>query len=358
MYTRCLSCRRHLGANSVVPQFPVGVRLAFDAIKGRLWVVCATCGRWNLTALEERWEAIEQCERLFSAAHRQISTQSIGSCRVHDLELIRIGRPSRAEFAAWRYGARVRKRLRRSILLLCGGLGSVTIVSGAGLVTGLWSPLAPIGLVVGGVALATKLHAKRAREAQFTSLPLPQGGRGVVRVFHVANIELWTDHTTQGWKLSVPYDQGEVFVANETAAFFLDLLLPVWNATAGSTSLIERALAHLDRAGGPEQYLVDAVRRAQSRREDALGRRSYRAHAPLRLDDAERVALEMAANEETERRAARGELDLLENAWREAEEIAHIADNLFLPTGVEERIEEYRNRLAADDQPKMHKREF
>jgi hypothetical protein len=76
------------------------------------------------------------------------------------------------------------------------------------------------------------------------------------------------------------------------------------------------------------------------------------------LDDAERVALEMAANEETERRAARGELDLLENAWREAEEIAHIADNLFLPTGVEERIEEYRNRLAADDQPKMHKREF
>jgi len=40
------------------------------------------------------------------------------------------------------------------------------------------------------------------------------------------------------------------------------------------------------------------------------------------------VALEMALHEETERRAMEGELKLLEAAWREAEEIASIADTL------------------------------
>jgi len=40
------------------------------------------------------------------------------------------------------------------------------------------------------------------------------------------------------------------------------------------------------------------------------------------------LALEMAAHEETERRALEGELEHLEMAWREAEEIAAIADRL------------------------------
>jgi hypothetical protein len=37
----------------------------------------------------------------------------------------------------------------------------------------------------------------------------------------------------------------------------------------------------------------------------------------------------MAANEETERRALAGELRLLERAWRQADAIAAIADNLL-----------------------------
>jgi hypothetical protein len=42
----------------------------------------------------------------------------------------------------------------------------------------------------------------------------------------------------------------------------------------------------------------------------------------------------MAAHEETERRALEGELAPLERDWREAEEIAGIADDLLLPSGV------------------------
>lgn len=42
----------------------------------------------------------------------------------------------------------------------------------------------------------------------------------------------------------------------------------------------------------------------------------------------ELLALEMALHEESERRALDGELATLEAAWREAEEIASIADTL------------------------------
>ena len=41
-----------------------------------------------------------------------------------------------------------------------------------------------------------------------------------------------------------------------------------------------------------------------------------------------RLALEMAANEDIERQFLEGDLRALEAAWREAEEIASIADTL------------------------------
>jgi hypothetical protein len=49
-----------------------------------------------------------------------------------------------------------------------------------------------------------------------------------------------------------------------------------------------------------------------------------------RLPLVDRLALEMAANEDAERRALEGELASLEAAWRGAEEIAAISDGMFL----------------------------
>ncbi len=59
MYVTCMFCSNPLGRNEVIEHFPVGRRLAFDSNKGRLWVVCRKCERWNLSPIEERWEAIE-----------------------------------------------------------------------------------------------------------------------------------------------------------------------------------------------------------------------------------------------------------------------------------------------------------
>ncbi len=134
MYSTCLFCNRPLGENEVVENFPVGRRLAYDASKGRLWVVCRRCERWNLSPLESRWEAIEECERAFSNTRLRVSTDNIGLARLPEgLELVRLGNPLREEFAAWRYGDQFGRRRRRAIAYgtAAAAAGGAIIVGGA-----------------------------------------------------------------------------------------------------------------------------------------------------------------------------------------------------------------------------------
>ncbi len=59
----------------------------------------------------------------------------------------------------------------------------------------------------------------------------------------------------------------------------------------------------------------------------------------------------MATHEESERRAMEGELEILETAWRQAEEIAGIADSLLLPAEVDEFVKSEREHV--DSEPKI-----
>lgn len=111
MYSTCLFCHAKLGANGLIERCPVGRRLAFDPGKGRVWVVCTQCGRWNLTPLDGRLEAIDECEHSFRYARPCGATQQIAQGAVGNLELVRVGRPIRAELEGWRYGdAMLRRR--------------------------------------------------------------------------------------------------------------------------------------------------------------------------------------------------------------------------------------------------------
>ena len=98
MYSTCLLCADSLGTNAVLETLPVGRRVAFDPAKGRLWVVCPGCARWNLVPFDSRFLAIEDCERHFRDTHVRFSTGTIGIARLPEgLELVRIGpalRPS------------------------------------------------------------------------------------------------------------------------------------------------------------------------------------------------------------------------------------------------------------------------
>src|SRR5919112_2207462 len=134
MYSTCIFCHTALERNEAIEHFPVGRRLAFDAERGRLWVVCRRCSRWNLTPLEERWEAIEQCERLFAGTRLRASTDNVGLAKLPEgLELVRVGRPLRPEFAAWRYGDQFGRRRRVALLQAGLGLGALgaVLVGGA-----------------------------------------------------------------------------------------------------------------------------------------------------------------------------------------------------------------------------------
>ena len=84
MFSTCLFCHSRLGANESIEAFPVGRRLAFDPLKGRLWVVCGACGRWNLAPLEERWEAIEAAEKLYRDTRLRVATDQMGLARLRD----------------------------------------------------------------------------------------------------------------------------------------------------------------------------------------------------------------------------------------------------------------------------------
>src|SRR5687768_3089991 len=108
MYSTCLYCLAALGHNDALEWFPVGRRLAFDPARGRLWAVCDGCGRWNLAPIEERWDAVEECERRYRSTHQRYGTDNIGLAGLRDgTELVRIGPALRPEVAVWRYGARM-----------------------------------------------------------------------------------------------------------------------------------------------------------------------------------------------------------------------------------------------------------
>ena len=116
MYSTCIFCNSRLGANEVVEEFPVGRRLAFDPDKGRLWALCPKCRQWNLSPIEERWEALESLERVYRDTPQRYSTDQIGLAKHREgLEVVRIGQPTRPEYAAWRYGGELMRRRRRTL---------------------------------------------------------------------------------------------------------------------------------------------------------------------------------------------------------------------------------------------------
>ncbi len=343
MYSTCLFCNQNLGANEVIEHFPVGRRLAFDAAKGRLWVVCRKCERWNLTPLEERWEAIEECERAFQTTRMRISTDHIGIARVTEgLELVRIGEPQRPEMAAWRYGDQFGRRRRRRFALVAGA----TVIAGTGLIAG---PI--LGLAAVGVGLPFQLLNAGTSIYRYKKLLHIRSSDDVsmaVRLSELPKARLRVDG--EGVLLRVPvvrlnrvpwwhYDNGstDIELTGMAAVRAAGALLPSLNQGGGSSAEISRAVGYLDETPDPVQLFARAAG-ALEKKQSLLGTKG----SLQKLPTAGRLALEMAAHEDTERRALEGELHILEEAWKHAEEIAGIADDMFLPESVEKELARLR----------------
>ena len=337
MYATCLFCNASLGTNEAVESFPVGRRLAFDAANGRLWVVCRKCERWNLSPLEERWEAIEECERRFRDTRLRVSTDNIGLARLSEgLELVRVGPALRPEFAAWRYGDQFGRRRRRKLVRV--GLG-VSVIGGAiagGVALGV---SAGIGFGSGGWWIWRGIYAGYRRiaygspEAIVARVPYDEGKKVIaLRRHQLSDVRLGT-HGEEGLMISLPMTgrAGAIHLHTDEAQRAAGYVLPAINWAGAERREVQEAVELIEQSRrSPSDFVHDVARRS------GAGRRLQD------LPNAARLALDMASHEETERRAMEGELALLEAAWKQAEEIAKIADNLLVPPTVDEFVE--RNR--------------
>ena len=344
MYTTCLFCARPLGTNEVLERFPVGRRVAFDGDKGRLWVVCPHCERWNLTPMEERWEAIEQAERLYRDTRLRVATDNIGLARLPEgLELVRIGRPQRPEIAAWRYGDQFGRRRRKR--MIAGGI----VVAGGAVAIG-------TGLVA-GMAAFTALNLGRSvwdiahhglHQATVASLRDDAGQVIRVQRRHLGESMIVVGNDGE-LALEVQHTRGRVRITGDEARRAAAVLFPAANEFGGTKRDVQLAVTRLADAGGAESYLRRIARQTerQSRIDEKgdrlLGERiGPQPSGLLALPISARLAIEMALHEEQERRALEGELAELERAWRDAEEIGAIADSLLLPDWIEDAMKRLR----------------
>lgn len=308
MYRTCLYCSHDLDQNPVLTTQPVGRRFAFDAAQGHLWVVCPHCAKWNLVPFDTRLETIELCEEAFRGCRSRFSTDNIGLARLGSgVDLIRIGPALKPEIAAWRYG---------------------------------------------------NMLSRRRRDA--SRLPFVETFRGIKRAFHNQHVlrDPWTDtlvhvplaamlHATLtaddrgSWRLEVPYRTGleRLFGPREPALPSIRDVPSLGLFQGGELfPTLGRVLPALDTGVQQGEQIDEALRLVESAR-DGNHLLEYVVGKPLRFATERRyvlrdvpaeirLALEMNAHEDTERRALEGELKLLEREWKAAEQLARIADRL------------------------------
>ncbi|WP_419948173.1 hypothetical protein [Candidatus Palauibacter sp.] len=357
-------CKKPLGSNEVVETFPVGRRLAFDPAKGRLWVVCRTCERWNLTPLEERWEAVETCEELFRATRIRTSTDNIGLARhVEGLELVRIGEPLRPEFAAWRYGDQFRRRRRRWIAAGSAGVAanlatSTTIQLATGGLIGA-AGAAALGGGAAGLALWTVLRLLN-RQANVAQFRRSDGTRYTLAREQAAQFaRILAADDEPGFRIEIhkgPLSRKDPdLFEGADAGPAINALLPLVNGAGATSHHIRDAVSQIESHGDPRRFIADSTARGPAttaRKLPTPGRgRKARLSGPgwvRKMSRPTRLALEMALHEEQERRALEGELAQLEQAWREAEEIAAIADSLLLPEHTDDFLDRHSRRGRSD----------
>ncbi len=339
MYTTCIFCHAALGANDVIEQFPVGRRIAFDADQGRLWVVCPKCERWNLSPFETRWEAIEEAERQYRNTRRRVATDNIALARLPEgLELVRIGRPLRPEFAAWRYGDQFGRRRRRLLGYGLGGaaLAAVGVVAvGPAVAVGAGLGFLPSLVNLGNTLLHYSRPVARMHDRNGDVLGLTRNNlvHAELSVFSENAVALTFDHRrfardgALSSRLGVA-GKGRAELHGDEALRALASLLPALNRSGGSDRSVARAVHAVEAAGSIGTLLQHA---SNSDRRSPLSVAAWSSgsthrHALITYTTPMRLALEMALHEDDERRAMAGELGALYARWEEAERVARIAD--------------------------------
>ena len=348
MFTTCIHCTADLGRNEAFEIFPVGTRLAFDAARGRLWVVCRACDRWNLSPLDERWEAVEAAEQRFRDSRLRVSTGNIGLARLREgVDLIRIGEPQRPEMAAWRYGDQFGRRRKRQLLITGALVGAAATVVGAITFIGV-SAGSTAGVYANGRLWDMLIHGKPTTVV--ARIPV-NGTLLTVQRRHARMSAIERVGPFEPFSLRIEHTQGTAQLVGADALRAAAQLMPTVNRFGGSARSVNDAVAFLEAHGGAARVLTHLADAFGANTTDARWKSKSRWGAASvkklpgvlhALPQHARISFEMALHEESERRAMDGELADLEKAWREAEEIAKIADDMFVTPAMQQHVETLR----------------
>ena len=330
MYRSCIFCSAALGSNESLERFPGGRSLAFDGEKGRLWAVCPGCARWNLAPIEERWEAIEDAERLFRDTRLRVQRENIGLAKLRDgTRLVRIGRALAAEQAVWRYAGRTG---------VASALRDVRDAAGNAVRAAVLA--IPGGFILDDLVRSTARARRGARVVH--RLGAEHWGAGLlIRRWHLETATLAPD---DGGGVELHFRFGlEEHPMGAVGGRIRPVSTPLHIRGPEAEVLLAKAVTLVNRRPRRPQVL-DAVGLLDGFHSPAefvqwvAGERLPLSKGGFvrldRLDDTAilnrrgALALEMAVHDEQERRSMDGELPMLQAMWRHAEEIAAIADAL------------------------------
>lgn len=313
--------------------------MAFDPRRGRLWLVCHACKRWSLVPLEERWEALEELDRVTRDRARLLSqTDNIALLRHGPMELVRVGRANRSEEAWWRYGRELTSRRQRYRQLSLAG----SVAAGAAMVGG-WA--------TGGMALvgmwfvwgnAPDFVTDAARWLRFGGAAW-RGREECPACGHPFRSLDYRDRAQVGLFPGDETGRVDLVVRCPRCGRYRDGGLRLAGAEAERT--LRRTLAYHHFSGASERRVLSAARLIE---ETGTPRDLMRIVVKdgRRLGDLQRtgaVALEIALNESLEERLLSLELADLESHWRREEELASIIDGELTPLPL---LETLRRQVA------------
>ena len=305
--------------------------MAYDPERGRLWAICRSCKRWSLAPIEERWEALEELEKVVTDRSRLLSqTDNVALLRVGHLDVVRVGRASLTEEAWWRYGRELTERATQHKKLMFMGTAAVGAAIAGGWATGgigwlgawfLWEH-APDKVAEAARWFRFGSSAWRGRRDcarcghQFRALAYRDRGRLILTAGGNPGDSLVV---TQRCPVCGELSEGGLRLEGKEGEHVSRRLLAYHHYAGATERRVRSATRLIEEAGSPHDLTRIVVKEGR------------------RLGDLQRtgaIALEIAANEAVERRLLELELAELEAHWLEEEELASIIDGELTPLPV------------------------
>jgi len=344
MFTRCLFCHADLPANELIAHYPHGRRLAFDPGRGRLWAVCSACHRWNLAPIEERWEALEELDRLVTDRGKLLSkTDNIALLRAGEIEVVRVGQSTKlVEEAWWRYGRELRERRTRHSKLNWIEMGAAVAISVTAGGAWWWFQGDALSKLerwrkFGSVAWQGQLECPKCGHMLEQLRFKDTGNLVVVAQYGAADGD---ETVALAWRCTrcKHIERAEAPPIRGTAAQRVLRRSLAWHHYAGASEKRIREATQVIESAGTVHHFARGVADQQLTLQ-TLNQKAHRTKS---------IALEIALNDDAERRLLELELQELEQRWREEEEIAAIADDELTPVPA---LEKLRRLINPDARP-------